>query len=146
LCLSAFRCIVVSTCLLSTRQLYTELGIYVNTEKSVFMKNFSERLESLRRDLTQKQMASRIGVPLNTYTNWVRNVNVPKSDQLEKICTVFGVSSDWLLGLSTAPPPIDKQCLAAGEIVGSSPECLPCKKKDAEINRLNKIIDKLVSR
>ncbi len=109
------------------------------------MKNFPDRLESLRDGLTQKQMSSKIGIPLNTYTNWIRGINVPKSDQLEKICTVFGVSADWLLGLSTAPPsPAAPGSKSEFKTLHCSPgECQECKKKDVKIERLERVIDKL---
>jgi transcriptional regulator with XRE-family HTH domain len=114
------------------------------------MQNFSDRLESLRGSLTQKQMASKIGVPLNTYTNWIRSVNVPKSDQLEKVCTVFGVSADWLLGLGK------KETIPSGDMYLREPtsktpmECQGCASKDKEIEqlkgqvaRLERVVDKL---
>jgi transcriptional regulator with XRE-family HTH domain len=107
------------------------------------MKNFSDRLESLRGNLTQKQMANKIGVPLNTYTNWVRNVNVPKSDQLEKICTVFGVSADWLLGLKPPTNPISQASSVSDSTVLYSGQCEECAKKQARIDRMERIIDKL---
>ena len=107
------------------------------------MKNFSERLESLRSDLTQKQMASKIGVPLNTYTNWIRSINVPKADQLEKICTVFGVSSDWLLGLSQPQTGKTLHSKMSDSTELYMAECEECKKKAVQIERLERIIDKL---
>lgn len=63
-------------------------------------KSLGERIEELRADRTQKEFAAFIGVPLNTYTNWVRGIRNPASDALVTICTRLGVSSDWLLGLS----------------------------------------------
>ena len=107
------------------------------------MKIFSDRLESLRSDLTQKQMAAKIGVPLNTYTNWIRSINVPKADQLQKICTVFGVSSDWLIGLTQATQTKQLHSIMSDNADVYLAECPECKKKDVKIERLERIIDKL---
>jgi transcriptional regulator with XRE-family HTH domain len=137
------RRIVICELFTGWLELYTELGICVNTENSIFMKNFSDRLESLRGHLTQKQMASKIGVPLNTYTNWIREVNVPKSDQLEKICTVFGVSADWLIGLKASTNSTSQAYSVSDATVLYSTPCEECAKKQARIERMERIIDKL---
>lgn len=63
---------------------------------------FGERLESLRNGLTQKGFANKIGIPLNSYTNWVRGIREPSMSAILSICTQLGISSDWLLGLPTA--------------------------------------------
>jgi len=112
------------------------------------MQSFSDRLESLRNGLTQKAFASKIGVPLNTYTAWLRAERLPSYDAIEKMCTVLCVSADWLLGLSTAPPtPATPGSKSELKTLHCSPgECQECKKKETEITRLNKIIDKLLSK
>lgn len=43
------------------------------------------------------------GFPLNTFTAWLRGERVPGGDALKKLCTAFGVSSDYLLGLTDDP-------------------------------------------
>lgn len=68
-------------------------------------KSFSERLEHLRGDRSQREFAKKIGVPLTSYTNWVLGVSQPKFDNLVSICSTLGVSADWLLGLPTASSP-----------------------------------------
>ena len=67
-------------------------------------KSFGDRLEGLRGDLSQRDFAKKLGVPLNTYTNWVRGIRTPTATALKEVCIQLGVSSDWLLGLSSAPP------------------------------------------
>lgn len=62
------------------------------------MSVFGERLES-RRVGTQKQFAQSLGIPLNTYTNWIRGIRKPDMDAIIKLCTQMSVSADWLLGL-----------------------------------------------
>ncbi len=68
-------------------------------------KSFSERLEHLRGDRSQREFAKKIGVPLTSYTNWVLGVSQPKFDNLVSICSTLGVSADWLLGLPGASAP-----------------------------------------
>ena len=63
-------------------------------------KTFGERLEELRGDLSQRDFAKKIGVPLTSYTNWVLGVSQPKFENIYAICSSLGVSADWLLGLS----------------------------------------------
>ncbi|MBQ6924179.1 MAG: helix-turn-helix transcriptional regulator [Kiritimatiellae bacterium] len=60
---------------------------------------FGEKLESLRKGMTQRQYAARLGVPLTTYTNWINGVSSPKAEAIVSICSILGVSADWLLGL-----------------------------------------------
>ena len=62
------------------------------------MSVFGERLES-RRVGTQKKFAQSLGIPLNTYTNWIRGVRKPDMDAIIKLCTQMSISADWLLGL-----------------------------------------------
>ena len=68
-------------------------------------KSFGDRLEELRGDLSQRDFAKKIGVPLTSYTNWVLGVSQPKFESIYAICSKLGVSADWLLGLPTASSP-----------------------------------------
>ena len=112
---------------------------------SFFMQSFSDRLESLRNGLTQKAFASKIGVPLNTYTAWLRAERLPSYEAIEKMCTVLCVSADWLLGLSTAPPSQDhtEKASKIKTLNCSIGPCQECAKKQAHIERLERVIDKL---
>lgn len=107
------------------------------------MKSFSSRLESLRNGLTQKAFADKIGVPLNTYTAWLRSERLPSYEAIQNICTVLCVSADWLLGFSTDPPPTEKHVSMGDKTEVYAAECPECKKKQAQIDRLDRIIDKL---
>jgi len=77
------------------------------------METFGDRLESLRGNLTQKQFAAALGLPINTYTNWVRGLREPSMNAIINLCTRLGVSSDWLLGLDKNPPPKSENRAAA---------------------------------
>ena len=62
-------------------------------------KTFKERLEELQGEKTQKEFARSLGIPLNTYTNWLLHSRRPTMDAIISICTKLGESADWLLGL-----------------------------------------------
>ena len=68
------------------------------------METFGDRLESLRGDKSQKQFAASLGLPINTYTNWVRGIREPSMSALINLSTRLGVSSDWLIGIDKHPP------------------------------------------
>ena len=69
------------------------------------METFGDRLESVRGDLSQKKFAASLGVPINTYTNWVRGIREPSMSAIINLSTRLGVSSDWLIGIDKRPPP-----------------------------------------
>ena len=78
------------------------------------MSTFGERLESLRNGRTQKIFARDIGLPLNSYTNWVRGVREPSMSAIIALCTRLDVSADWLLGLPDRSGGITQQATANG--------------------------------
>ncbi len=69
------------------------------------MKSFEDRLKELQGDRTQKEFAHFLGIPLNTYTNWLLRQRRPTMDAIISICSKLGVSSDWLLCLSDERAP-----------------------------------------
>ena len=69
------------------------------------METFGDRLESVRGDLSQKKFAASLGVPINTYTNWVRGIREPSMSAIINLSTRLGVSADWLIGIDKRPPP-----------------------------------------
>ncbi len=60
-----------------------------------------ERLKLLRieKGLTQKQVAEIIGLTVKGYNFYELNLREPPIDTLKKLCKLFNVSSDYLLGL-----------------------------------------------
>ena len=48
-------------------------------------------------DMTQKELAERVGVKVQTVSQWVHGLCVPSYDKLRMICSVFHVSADYLL-------------------------------------------------
>lgn len=67
------------------------------------MVEFSERLRALRKqkNLTQKQLAAMIGVKNSIISFYEVGDRFPSPEILIKLSRVFGVSTDYLLGLST---------------------------------------------
>lgn len=59
---------------------------------------FGERLKSARRlkQLTQKELALRIGAAHNSVSNWENNQNKPDPDTIELLCGVLGISPNYL--------------------------------------------------
>lgn len=65
------------------------------------MKDFGERLKELRKEkhLTQKQLAALIDNAQSSIFYWETNKQEPTISALKKLCIVFDVSADYLLGL-----------------------------------------------
>ena len=59
-----------------------------------------ERLKELRGALSQAEAAKRIGVAQQGWARYESGSVAPGADALCRICSEFGVASDWLLGLS----------------------------------------------
>lgn len=62
---------------------------------------FCKRLESLRKsyNLTQKQLAEKLGLSKQTVSNWENDNILPSIETLIRICNFFNVSTDYILGL-----------------------------------------------
>lgn len=60
------------------------------------------RLKELRKDagLTQKQFAKEIGAAQNTVSQWEAGTRRLDDETIKRIASFFGVSVDYLLGLS----------------------------------------------
>ena len=58
------------------------------------------RLLNLRkeRELSQRELARKAGIPFNSYCNWERGHNEPTLANLKRLANFFGVSIDYLLG------------------------------------------------
>ena len=64
----------------------------------------SERLKRLLQSmhLSQEQLARLLGVDRSTISSYESNVRQPPLDTLSRIADVFGVSTDYLLGRTSA--------------------------------------------
>ena len=72
------------------------------------MQTFPVRLKEVRRskEVTQKQTAEAIGIFEQSYQKYERGKVKPSYDIVVKLCQFFGISSDYLLGLSDEPRPL----------------------------------------
>ena len=58
------------------------------------------RLRELRGSTSQTDFANKIGVKQTSYSSWERGVKDPAAQTVAAIASTFGVSADWLLGLT----------------------------------------------
>lgn len=112
------------------------------------MSVFSQRLRELRGDKNQADFADSLGFKASAYGHYETGRREPSVDVILQIVEKTGTSLDWLLGLSTAPPsqeqtekPSKTKTLNCS--IGPCQECVRLRDENA---RLNKIIDKLVSK
>ena len=63
---------------------------------------YNERIayERDRQNITQKEMASRLGIKQQQYSRYEKGINVMPVTYLPKICKILNVSADYILGLS----------------------------------------------
>ena len=66
------------------------------------MKDLGEKIKSLRleKDLTQTELAQELGVSKGIISIWENNINEPKATYIQRIALFFGVSADYLLGIT----------------------------------------------
>ena len=64
---------------------------------------FGERLKTARRNknLTQKELALKIGAKHNSISDWENNKNKPDPDTIELLCGVLDMSPNYLIGSSS---------------------------------------------
>lgn len=58
------------------------------------------RGERSRRDLTQEQLAEKLGVAESTIRRWEEGTTKPSSKMLATMAGLFGCTTDYLLGLT----------------------------------------------
>jgi len=80
------------------------------------MVDFGDKLKRLRKEkrLTQSQLANRIGITKSVVSAYESASRYPSYTTLIKIAIVFGVSTDYLLGLEKGPA-IDISGLSDGD-------------------------------
>lgn len=67
--------------------------------------DFGLRLKKLRnkKGVTQKQLASRLGVQKETISRYENNVQEPSLKRAVEICVFLNTSLDYLMGLDSVP-------------------------------------------
>ena len=65
------------------------------------MDNLGQKLKELRieKGLTQPQLAKMLNVSNGIISAWENNLYEPKASNIKKLCQVFTISADYLLGL-----------------------------------------------
>lgn len=73
------------------------------------MSILGERLKQLRskKELTQAEMAKEIGISQSTYALYETDKRQPDYDKLFSIAQYFAVTTDYLLGVSDDPRPVN---------------------------------------
>lgn len=106
---------------------------------------FTERLTKLRlaRGWTKKEISVRIGKSQQTVGKWENGTNAPKFKDLVKLVELFGVTSDYLLGLSDTPskyayPPFNDE---KEEYVGEMFKQLDEGNQDATVSFIENRLD-----
>lgn len=68
------------------------------------MKNMLNILRGLREDndLTQQQVAEYLGTSQTMYARYERGANELPLRHLKRLCELYGVSSDYILGITLA--------------------------------------------
>ena len=62
---------------------------------------FNDSLKDIRKGqgLTQKDVYTKLRGSPNCYASWEQGRTQPDIESLKKLCVIFDVSADWLLGL-----------------------------------------------
>lgn len=62
---------------------------------------FKNNLKAIRleREMTQKNVYELLGVSANCYASWEQGRTQPDIESIKKLCKIFNVSADYLLGL-----------------------------------------------
>jgi len=107
-------------------------------------------LKELRGNKTQAAIASELKTNQQTYARWELGDRQPKLQDLASIALHFGVSSDWLLGLSIHPVKHKNALSACESLEGYEAVCKKCVEKDRQnahlknqVDRLERVVDKL---
>ena len=70
-------------------------------------KNFSERLKNLRKETgkTQGEISQILGIQRSSYGEYERGINRPTAETLFKISNLYGVTVDYLAGMTQRREP-----------------------------------------
>ena len=108
-------------------------------------KMFTDRLTKLRqaRGWTKKEFSAQIGKTQQTVGKWENGTNAPTFKDLVKLVELFGVTSDYLLGLSDSPgkyayPPLNDN---KEEYVGEMFKQLDEGNQDATVDFIENRLD-----
>ncbi len=68
---------------------------------------FGERLRLLRKSnrLTMEEVGRRIGIAKSSYAGYESEHRMPPLDKLQKLASMYDVSTDYIIGLTDDPDP-----------------------------------------
>ena len=69
-------------------------------------------------DMTQNELAKKIGVTPMAVTNWCNNVNTPRNDKIDKICEILRVSRNEITEEQSAIPNLSVPAAYPVPIIG----------------------------
>lgn len=74
-------------------------------KETEFNKLFAAKLKFylVRNDMTQADLAERLGVGTTSVYNWCSGLKTPRMDKVDKMCEIFGISRSALI---TADQPV----------------------------------------
>lgn len=108
------------------------------------MKNIlPDRLRDLRGAMSQSDFAHKIGVKQTSYSSWERGAKDPAAQTLARIASTFGVSTDWLLGLSDLRTPVSDVAPRSHPAVGAKKFTPPDNDVLAELSALKRRVSAL---
>ena len=108
--------------------------------------SFNNRLKELRvkNDLSQEELAIKLGMNgksgRSTINNWETGGYNIKADKLARIAQTFGVTADWLLGLSEVETP-DGSIQGACKVTGLSEEAVYKVKQSLTAETLSLLLE-----
>lgn len=66
------------------------------------MSQMTLRQHRLVREISKEEMAQKLGVHINTYSNWENEPQKISIEAAYKICNIFGITPDMLIFLPSA--------------------------------------------
>ena len=89
------------------------------------LKDFRKKL-----NITQKEIASQLGVSFQTYSSWETERTEPSAEMLKKLADFFGVTVDELLGRSSDTQLFDDARVERPEILDIFAQLTPAQQEN----------------
>lgn len=98
---------------------------------------FLERVNTLKENVSTRKFASSLGMTQQTVALYLSGKSKPSLDFLVNVSRHFGISADWLLGLS--------DCRAPGGDAANAPQIAALEKKIHDLEVENAALQKALS-
>lgn len=82
------------------------------------MESIGKRIEQLRKqaNLSQDELGATLNTARQTISKWEKGEQLPRADHIQKMCRLFNVSADFLLGSETLPEQTATEEIAAQQL------------------------------